>query len=219
MKTLGSAAIAALLFLLPVSPAHAVLTVEGITYTLTEANTADPLTDRFTLSITGINGATDPKPTRTGIDAIAFNQPTGFTTATVISPGSYTLVMGGLDSDGCKQNAANFFCFDNTLIDENNNPPGIPTTLLGSTATYVFDITTATGDFTGYNPAFKINYVGTANNYDLVSKTIGLNGGTPGQQCATPPCDVTDVPEPGSLVLLGTVLLTSGLALRRRRQG
>jgi len=214
MKALGSAATAALLFLLPVSPANAVLTVEGITYTLTEANTADPLTDRFTLSISGINGATDPKPTRTGIDAIAFNQPTGFTTATMISPGNYTLVMGGLDSDGCKQNAANFFCFDNTLIDENNN---IPTTLMGSTATYIFDITTATGDFTGYNPSFKINYVGTANNYDLVSKTIGLNGGTPGQQCATPPCDV-DVPEPTSLILLGSALMTGGLALRRRRR-
>jgi len=216
MKALGSAATAALLLLAPF-PASAVLTVEGITYTLTEANTADPLTDRFTLSISGINGATDPKPTRTGIDAIAFNQPTGFTTATVISPGSYTLVMGGLDSDGCKQNAANFFCFDNTLIDENNNPPGIPTTLMGSTATYIFDITTVTGDFTGYNPSFKINYVGTANNYDLVSKTIGLNGGTPGQQCATPPCDVTVV-EPSSLALLGGALLTTGLALRRRRR-
>jgi len=215
MRTALLGGAAALLLL--ASPAHAVLTVEGITYTLTEANTADPLTDRFTLSITGINGATDPKPTRTGIDAIAFNQPAGFTTATMISPGSYTLVMGGLDSDGCKQNAANFFCFDNALIDENNDPPGIPATLMGSTATYVFDITTATGDFTGYNPSFKINYVGTANNYDLVSKTIGLNGGTPGQQCATPPCDVTVV-EPSSLALLGGALLTTGLALRRRRR-
>ena len=98
MRTLISAAVAALLLL--ASPAGAVLTVEGITYTLTEANTADPLTDRFTLSITGINGATDPKPTRTGIDAIAFNKPTGFTTATMISPGNYSLVLGGLDSDG-----------------------------------------------------------------------------------------------------------------------
>ena len=89
---------------------------------------------------------------------------------------------------------------------------------MGSTATYIFDITTATGDFTGYNPAFKINYVGEVNNYDLVSKTIGLNGGTPGQQCATPPCDV-DVPEPTSLILLGSALMTGGLALRRRRQG
>jgi len=215
MRTALLGGAAALLLL--ASPAHAVLTVEGITYTLTEANTADPLTDRFTLSITGINGATDPKPTRTGIDAIAFNKPTGFTTATMISPGNYSLVLGGLDSDGCKQNAANFFCFDNNAIDETASPPVVPTTLMGSTATYIFDITTATGDFTGYNPAFKINYVGEVNNYDLVSKTIGLNGGTPGQQCATPPCDV-DVPEPTSLILLGSALMTGGMALRRRRR-
>jgi len=209
--------------LLFTSQAHAVLTVEGITYTLTEADTADPLTDRFTLTITGANGATDPKPTRTGIDAIAFNKPAGFTTATMISPGNYDLVLGGLDSDGCKANAANFFCFDNTLIDENNNPPGIPATPLtvGSTQTYIFDITTATGNFLSgtkpYNPSFKINWVGTANNYDLVSKTIGLNGGTPGQQCAEPPCTV-DVPEPASLAALGGALTGMAVLFRRRRK-
>ena len=40
-------------------PAEASLTDQGITYTLLETTTANPLVDQFSLNITGINGALD----------------------------------------------------------------------------------------------------------------------------------------------------------------
>ena len=41
--------------------ARASLIADGLTYTLTESATANPLTDQFTLNIAGINGPSDKK--------------------------------------------------------------------------------------------------------------------------------------------------------------
>jgi hypothetical protein len=102
--------VGALLF---TSPVHAVLVDQGITYTLTEADIAgQPLTDRFTLTITGINAAADAEGGRSGVNAIAFTQPTGFVSATLTSPANWTTINGGLNSTGC-DGSGNFFCFDN----------------------------------------------------------------------------------------------------------
>jgi hypothetical protein len=38
-----------------------------------------------------------------------------------------------------------------------------------STLSFVFDIALSSGSFAGYEPDFKINWVGTQINYDLVS--------------------------------------------------
>jgi hypothetical protein len=211
-----------------VDPANAILINAkgtGITYNLIEATTADPATDRYTLTITGINAATDTEGGRTGVDAIALEKPTNFVSATMIDPATgFVTLSGGLNAKGCDGASAAFFCFDNTLISEKADPPGVPTVPFApnSTLTFVFDITAGSqADFATYNPAFKINWVGSKNNYDLISLTIGINGGTPGQQCATPPCDVTVVPEPASLSLLaapGAALFIGGLLLHRRRR-
>src|SRR4051812_5095360 len=107
------------------STAANALVAEGITYTLTEADTGSALTDRFTLTITGINGAADPIKGREVVNAIAFNQPTGFTSATMITPASgFTEVTGGLASTGC-DGSGNFFCFDNTAVANAAGNPGL----------------------------------------------------------------------------------------------
>src|SRR3954471_17789473 len=135
------------------------LVADGITYTLTEQDTANALTDRFTLTINGINGPSDTEGGRSGVNAIALTKPTGFTTASMVSPPTgFNFILGGLNANGCDGNG-NFYCFDNTAI-----PPTPPTAFsTDSSLTFVFDVTTQTGNFSGYQPDFKIDWVGSKN--------------------------------------------------------
>lgn len=193
------AAAGALSLCLGAAPAGAALIADGITYTLTESATGNPLVNEFTLTITGINAATDTEGGRSGVNAIAFTRPANFSTAVMVTPPSgYVFQNGGLNAAGC-DGSGNFYCFDNTSI------PPIPTTpyTAGSTLTFVFDVTISSGTFTGYTPDLKIDWVGSKNNYDLVSKPIDP---TPG----------TTVPEPMTLALFGTALLGLGVAGRRK---
>src|SRR5690242_13407363 len=111
---LGLAAVAGAAALALAAPgAQASLIADGITYTLTETSTANPLTNHFVLSITGINGPSDTEGGRSGVNAIAFTQPAHYSTAT--PPAGFVLVNGGLNSSGCDGNG-NFYCFDNPSI-------------------------------------------------------------------------------------------------------
>ena len=199
------AAVASAFALTLAAPAHAVLLNHGLTYTLTEAPTANPLIDEFVLSITGINAASDDEGGRSGVNALAFEKPPNLVTAAMISPPlGYTYALGGLDSSGCN-GSGNFFCFDNPAIPPTPGSPYAP----GSSLSFTFDVTTsAAGSFAGYDPHFKIDWVGSQNNYDLVSLAIGVTDAPP-----------TNVPEPASLLLLSTGLLGSGILFRRRRRG
>lgn len=197
------------------APASAALVADGITYDL-EAAAPVGLTRTFALKITGENTASDTEKGRTGINGFAFNETSNGATATghVIatsgfSPATFAFVLGGLNSGGCAANVnTNFYCFDNTAI------PPTPTTALSGPLIIVFDVTLkAGGSWANYAPDFKIDWVGTRNNYDLVSKQI-----TPDSTC--PDCGITpviiDAPEPATLAVLGMGLIGLG-AVRRRR--
>ena len=181
-------------------PAKASLVADGVTYSLTETTTANPSTDQFTLGISGINGSSDTEKGRYGVEALAFTTPTNFSFATFVSttstnPTGYSSMVGGLNSMGC-DGSGGFFCF------KANATPVAPALPAGSSLSYVFTVTTsAAGSFSGYVPDLKINWVGTNNNYDLVSQPI------------TP----TAVPLPAAAWLLLSGIAGMGAMARRRR--
>jgi hypothetical protein len=178
------------------SPAHASLIADGITYTLTETMTANPLVNQFTLGISGINGASDTEGGRYGVQSFAFNPPSNFVTAG--PPTGFTYMPGGLNAGGCN-GAGNFFCFSASTT------PSGPALAANSILSFVFTETISSGSFAGYDPDFKINWDGTKNNYDLVSLPLAP---TPGS---------SSVPEPGTFALFGAGLLAFGWLGRRSR--
>jgi hypothetical protein len=179
-------------------PAKASLVVEGITYTLTETSTVTSVsgtTDNFTLDITGINTASDTIGGRYGVLAFAFNQPTGFLSAT--APTGFTYHIGGLSTAGACNGTGNFFCFSN------NTPP----TTLSPTSSleYMFTVTMSGADsFTG--SGFKIDWAGTNNN----------NGGS-GYSHVSDTLTPTAVPLPAAAWLLLSGIAGMGAMARRRR--
>jgi hypothetical protein len=174
------------------TPARASLVADGITYTLYES-VISSTEDQFTLDITGINGVSDTEGGRYGVNSLAFGEPSRGSVATGTLTG-FTFMTGGLNAMGC-DGSGNFFCF------KANTAPVAPALPANSSLTYMFDVTVAgAGDFAGYNPAFKIQWKGANNHYDLVSETL------------TP----TAVPLPAALpLLLGGI---AGLGFLKRRK-
>jgi hypothetical protein len=194
LATLPAIAVAAMI---AAAPVHAsTLVADGITYSMT-ASVLTATADQFTLSISGINGATDTEKGRFGVQSFAFNPPANFASAT--APTGFTEQSGGLNSGGCDGHG-NFFCF------AANTTPSGPALAADSTLSFVFDITLSSGSFAGYEPDFKINWVGTKNNYDLVSKAIDPVAAT--------------TPLPAALPLFASGLGALGLfGWRRKRKG
>jgi hypothetical protein len=172
------------------------LVADGVTYTLT-APSLSGSTEEFTLVISGINGAADTEKGRYGFDALAFNLPSHFLSATAVTPPSFTTSSGGLNSGGC-DGSGNFFCFAGF---EGSSTSG-PALAANSSLSFVFDVALSSGDFTTWTPDLKIDWLGTKNNYDLVSKTI-----TPGTGPTPPNPPPVAVPEPSTLALLGGFLM------------
>jgi hypothetical protein len=161
---------------------------------LFESTTINPTVDQFTLDITGINAV--PGDTegggRYGVNSLAFNETTPTGSVVTGTMTGFTYMTGGLNTMGC-DGTGNFFCF------KANTAPSAPALAANSALQFTFDLTVANAsDFAGYNPDFKIQWLGTINHYDLVSQTL------------TP----TPVPVPAALPLLLSAL--AGLGFIRR---
>lgn len=145
------------------------VTCEGVSYQLSETQTANPLEDVFTLSITGINSsATTAYDGRSGVQSFAFGDLVANKTPIIDqAPTGFDLVAGGLNSGGC-DGAGSFFCFYAQTTPANS--PALPT---GSTLSYSFSLTASSAAaLSSWDPAFKINWVGNQNNYNLVSQNL-----------------------------------------------
>ena len=174
------------------APSRASLIADGVAYTLLES----PLStteDQFTLEISGINGPSDTEGGRYGVNSLAFTEPTPGSVVTGSMTG-FTFMTGGLNAMGC-DGTGNFYCFKATT------KPTAPALPANFELTFTFDLTVAqAGDFAGYDPSFKIQWLGTNNKYDLVSQTL------------TP----TVVPLPAALPLLLSGLAGLGFMSRRK---
>lgn len=151
------------------TPAHATaLVADGITYTLTETPLS-ATSAQFDLHASGINGASDTEMGRSGVNGVAFTTPANFSTASFVSATGgqlFTEMAGGLTSGGCDGHGA-FFCFK-----ANTAPGSSPPLAANSTFDIIFDVAISSGSLTGYVPDLKIDWVGSKNNYDLVSEAI-----------------------------------------------
>lgn len=219
--------ISALAAMLPLTANAALLslgpnaTTEGLTYALEMEipNAAQPQTAEFALLISGENTASDTRGGRTGINAIAFNTvsnnnpASGTMVSTTIngvtnnSP-PFIFVPGGLASSGC-DGSGGFYCFDNTTI-----PPIPGSPLITGPVKLVFEATLSSGSWANYTTALKIDWVGSQNNYSLVSLAIPVNNVCP--DCTINPTS-SDAPEPASFALLGVGLLGLGFVVSRKR--
>jgi hypothetical protein len=151
------------------------LTADGVTYTLTETLVSSTLAD-FTLAITGINGPSDTEGGgRSGVQSFALNNPSNSTVsiASSTAPTGFTMQTGGLNSGGC-DGKGNFFCFK-----ANTFPATTPALAANSSLSFAFAVALSSGSFAGYLPDFKINWIGSQNNYDLVSKALAPVAATP----------------------------------------
>jgi hypothetical protein len=176
------------------SPARASLIADGITYTLFESSLT-PTEAQFTLDITGINGPTDTEGGRFGVNSLALTETNPAGSVVTGSMSGFTFVTGGLNAMGC-DGTGNFFCF------KANTAPSAPALPANSKLEFTFDVTVAkAGDFAGYDPDFKIQWLGSkSGKYDLVSQTL------------TP----TVVPLPAALPLLLSGIAGFGWMRRRK---
>ena len=160
------AAIAGVIALAACAPSWGSLVADGLTYTLLES-ALSPTEDQFTLEITGINGPTDTEGSRYGVNSIAFTETSPAGSVVTGSLAGFTFMTGGLNAMGC-DGSGNFYCFK-----ANTKPTG-PALPADSELLFTFDLTVAqAADFAGYNPDFKIQWLGgKSGKYDLVSQTL-----------------------------------------------
>ena len=197
-----ASALASAAILLSSAAAQAVLIDHGVTYDLQAISGLNTATATFNLHISGINGATDTEGGRYGVNDFSFTTPANFSSASAL-PG-FNFQNGGLNSSGCN-GSGGFFCF-------NGPAPSAPALAANSVLDLPFSVTLSSGNFLGWDPHLKIDWVGTKNNYGLVSQEINIT---------SQEINITSVPGPvagaGLPGLLGAMGALVILARRRRR--
>lgn len=181
LSTLSAAAVLAL----SSAPASA-LTVDNITYTLSQSFlSVTESTETWSMTLDIVNNSNDG---RTGVTSFAFTRPDGYLSAAL---SGWTTYSGGLSSSGCN-GVGNFFCFS-----------GYAAAAPVMSFTFTVTADNSAFAFADYNPSFKIDWIGSQNNYDLVSLPINA---------------VNPVPEPGTYAMMLAGLGAMGALLRRRRK-
>lgn len=188
-------------------PAHA-LTADGLTYTLTAFTTANPDVDNFALTISGINATTDTEGGRYGVLALAFNEPSGFVSAT--APSGFTSMGGGLDAGGCN-GSGNFFCFKNSA--------SITHSALAANSTLTFDFSVDATSLSTWgssnNPDdFKITWDGSKSKTHNGKFTSGYN--LVSEDLTPTPAKAPEIDPAGAAA--GLTFLAGGLAMLRGRR-
>jgi hypothetical protein len=182
---------------------------DGISYTLTQdsgamlgADSSHPAdyVKWFSLNITDVNDPGSPYGGKSGVQSFALgdlgNNKPYFIDAT--APTGFTLMPGGLNSSGCDSKGS-FFCFQ-----ADTAPPKTPALAADWSHSYQFSLTgKSVADFNGWDPGFKINWIGSQNNYDLVSKEL--------KPTAAPEIDPANA-------AAALTFLAGGLAMLRRRR-
>ena len=148
----------------------------GITYDISvSGGSLNSTSATFRLEISGINAVTDLEGGRSAVNDFAIggiNSLTGVTGTSAFG----TFTAGGLNSSGCN-GSGNFFCFNGPAT---NTSPALAA---NSTIDIFFTLNLTSGTFVAWaasGPAFKIDWLGNKNNYDLVSQDfVGSVGPTP----------------------------------------
>lgn len=157
------------------------ITVDDISYTLSQSLVSStPASETWSVTLEILNNSSDG---RTGVTALAFTRPVGFVAASL---SGWTTMSGGLNASGCN-GSGNFLCFSGYAA-------------AAEAMSFTFALTAGHGASVPWMPGFKIDWVGSKSNYDLVSQRFSASV----------------VPEPGTLILL--VVGLGGLAMRRRRR-